>query len=306
MTEAALTLARAVQYAAAIVLFGQFAFAFAVSPEGRLPRHFGRVAAGCALALAASAIAWLALEASNMSGQPLGAAVEEGTWRIVLARTFFGHAWIARAVFFALLCGALLALRRGETPARRAAAAFAALLLLATISCAGHAAGGIGTDRDAHLVVDGVHLVAAGAWVGTLLPFVALLREAALAPAGDGTARAWRAARRFSTLGIACVGALVLTGVVNACYMVHGWDALVDSRYGAELLAKLSLAAVMVVLAVVNRHWLTPRLARGPDPEAALHAIVRNAALEIALGFAIVLIVANLGITEPPMGPMTH
>jgi putative copper resistance protein D len=131
-----------------------------------------------------------------------------------------------------------------------------------------------------------------------------LLRDAVIAPRPEGLVRASIAAERFSTLGIACVGALVLTGVVNATYTIHGWSDLVDTRYGLELVAKIALAGVMVVLALVNRQWLTPRLERGPDGDGALRALILNAGLEIALGFAIVLIVANLGITPPPMGAM--
>jgi putative copper resistance protein D len=303
MTEAALTLARAVQYAAAIVLFGQFAFAWAVSPGRRLPARFGVVAAVCACLLAGSGVAWLALEASSMSGQPIGEAWRAGMWSIVLTRSFFGHAWIARGVLFVLLCAVLVVLKREPGAASRAAGAILALLLLVTIACAGHAAGGIGSDRIVHVLVDALHLAAAGAWVGSLVPFVALLHEASARR--DGIALAAAAARRFSTLGIACVGVLVLTGVVNASYAIHGWSDLVASRYGAELVAKLALVAVMVLLALVNRRWLTPRLAgEGHGADVALHALLRNAGFEIALGFAVVLIVSNLGITMPPMGAM--
>jgi putative copper export protein len=71
-----------------------------------------------------------------------------------------------------------------------------------------------------------------------------------------------------------------------------------------ELLVKLALVAVIVVLAVVNRQRLTPRLAEHSSGAAALRGMMQNAWIEVVLGFAIVAIVGNLGITAPAMRAM--
>jgi len=93
---------------------------------------------------------------------------------------------------------------------------------------------------------------------------------------------------------------LALTGLVNACYLLPGLRSLIDTRYGLELAVKLALFAAIVAIAAVNRLRLTPRLA-AREPQAALRALARNALAEIVLGFAIVAIVGNLGVTMPPM-----
>ena len=302
--QAALTSMRAVQFAAAIVLFGQFAFAYVAPGRGHPRSGFLASAAWAALALALSAIGWLLLEASSMSGQPLQEAIAAGTWRTVLAQTFFGHAFIVRAVLFGIACIALGRLRRGHARAWYAVGTIAALLLLAMLACMGHAAGGSAAERVPHIAADAVHLVAAGAWLGCLLPLVVLLRDAASAQQGGALGFAALAVRRFSALGIASVGALVLTGTVNACYTVHTWDGLVESRYGLELVLKVALFGVMVVLAAVNRQLLVPRIESANAGPAALRKLLRNAQAEVVLGFAIVAIVAQLGITPPPMTGM--
>ena len=86
---------------------------------------------------------------------------------------------------------------------------WAALVLsvaeLAMIAGAGHAIAGTGWTGDLHLVGDGVHLLAAGAWIGGLLP-LALLFAAARRDDGSACALAARdATSRFSLVGILAV-----------------------------------------------------------------------------------------------------
>lgn len=303
--ETALTVVRALHFSAAIVLFGQFAYVYCVSPGRAIPARF-RATAGWSLGIAvATALAWLAIEASTMSGLPLGEALREGTADVVLTRTLFGHTWLVRGALATVVCIALVAMgRRDDTSgSARAVAAIGALLFLATLSCAGHAAAGLGADRFYHVAADALHLLAAGAWLGALVPFVGLLRAIDSKPSDEGLGLASRAAARFSVLGILCVGVLALTGIVNACYAIHRVSDLTSSRYGEELVAKLALVALVVILAAVNRNRHSPRLS-SPDPrlaQRALRSLARNALAEIVLGFAIVAIVANLGVTMPPM-----
>ena len=254
----------------------------------------------------------VAIEAAHMSGEPLSQALDDGTLKVVLASTLFGHTWVVRAVLALVLAVSLVAMRDGGNGARvtpspaqgggrRALAigAVCAALLLVSLSCTGHAAGDAGTKGMAHLCVDGVHLLAAGAWLGALVPLVSLLRE----ESPGSRARAALAVRRFSFLGMACVGALVLSGLTNAMFAMNHVSALVDSRYGRELLVKLALFAAIVALAAVNRVRLTPRLesADAPSASVAQRSLLRNALADVVLGFAIVAIVGNLGITMPPM-----
>jgi copper resistance protein D len=270
---------RAMHFAAAIVLFGQFVYAGAVAPERRAPLPSPRVAVVALVLLLASALAWIALEALAMSGLPLAQALSADTLGIVATQTLFGQVWIARMVLAVALIVVLL-YRRAHV-----AAALLAALVLATIALSGHAVGDKGVDRVVHVCADALHLLAAGAWLGALLPLVAMLGRAS-----DATLAA-QATQRFSTLGIACMASLFLSGIINAYYIVAEPMALLHSGYGRLLLAKIVLFFLVLALASVNRAVLMPRL--------ALRQLRRIAIAECLLGFAVIAIVGKLGITIP-------
>ncbi len=304
--DAALTLVRWAHFAAVIVLFGQFAYAYGVDPDGRLPLRFRATVAWSLGVAVVSAVAWLLLEASHMSGLPMGVAWETGAVRTVLRETHFGNVCLARLAVAIVVASACFAAGEPDRPIPRATGGVGALAILASLAACGHAAAGSGTQGAIRLGADALHLAAAGAWLGSLVPFAAMLAHCT----GDKPCLdfAHRAARRFSGLGIASVAIIVLTGIVNARYTVRTLDALVESRYGIELLAKVAVFAAILVVAALNRWRLTPRLPTTLAGPPALRALRRNTLLEIALGFAIIAIVANLGITMPPLdaGAMHH
>ena len=110
------------------------------------------------------------------------------------------------------------------------------------------------------------------------------------------------AAGRFSTLGILAVGVLLVSGTINAAFLLGGLHSLISTAYGRLLLLKVVLFAAMVSLAGVNRQRLLPRLADhvGPDQGSrTVQQLVRSALAEIAIGFAIILVVGVLGIMAP-------
>ena len=303
-----LAVARAVHFASAMLLFGGLMFVLAVArparrgaggaPSGNADTVYRRLFRIAIWSLAASIVSgaiWLGAEAASMSGLPFVRAIGRETLGLVLGETAFGRLWLLRFALALVLAALLLAIRRSADDKRSSRIAMGALLVaaayLATLAWSGHAGAGQGRDRFIQLASDAVHLLAAGAWLGALPGLVM--------PLGEAWPRevAIRAARRFSILGLASVSALVLTGFVNAWYLVGDIPALLGTDYGWLLLAKLALFAAMVVLAAVNRFDLTPRLAA--DDNRALRSLRRNATLEIAAGAAVVMIVGTLGITIP-------
>jgi len=106
------------------------------------------------------------------------------------------------------------------------------------------------------------------------------------------------AVRRFSWLGIVCVGSLAASALVNTWYDVGTLDALTTTDYGRLVVAKLGLFAAMVGLACLNRFHLTPRLAAA----GTARALQRNTIAEATLGFAAVAAVGFLG----AMAPASH
>jgi putative copper export protein/mono/diheme cytochrome c family protein len=178
------------------------------------------------------------------------------------------------------------------------AAAFAAALVYS-----GHAAATEGWPGSFHRAADGLHLIAASAWLGGLVPLTLLLAAARRQEISLASARA--ATSRFSTLGVISVGTLIATGIVNGWVLAGGVPAWIGTDYGRLLVIKVMLFFAMVAIAAVNRLRLTPRLAdeaaaaSGSAKGEALRALMRNSLIEAALGLAILVIVGALGTTPP-------
>ena len=311
--NALLAIVRFAHLLAAISLFGGFVFVLAVGgPAKRADAHGNalewnrlsrrlRAIGGWSLGIAVvSAAAWFALEAALVGGSPFIDAMSGDVLGRVATETMFGRAWLWRFAIAIALAVVMLYEARSSMVPRRALANVAtalAAIYLATLAWAGHAAAGQGADRLVRIGTDGAHLLAAGAWVGALPGLVMLLWGARRVAAVASIDVAARAARCFSWLGIASVGVLVVSGAVNAWYLVGDIPHLIGTSYGQLLLVKLALFVAMLALAAVNRARLTPRVS-GRD-FVALHKLSRNAAVETIIGIAVVAIVGVLGITVP-------
>jgi putative copper export protein/mono/diheme cytochrome c family protein len=300
--EAFLAAARVVHFAATISLAGVFAFECLVADPAALPERVDRrlvwlAWASLALALV-SAAAWLVAVTSSMSGRPLAAVLSQGLWQLVLTRTRFGEAWLVR-LGLAGVVAVCLALQRRVPTVRWAALVFASPLL-AGIAWSGHGAATPDAPGELHLAADILHLLGAGGWLGTLVPFALLLIELRRAGAADWAARAGSAARRFSMLACVSVAMLLAGGLVNTWFLAGTVPALIGTGYGRLLLAKIALFLATLTIAAVNLLRLTPRLAdAGSRVGRAVLWLQRNALAEAALGVAVLAIVGILGILPP-------
>jgi putative copper resistance protein D len=241
-----------------------------------------------------------------MGDVPWQAVFSEDLVPTVLSGTDFGQDWIAGSILAVMLAAALLAAR----PARayyRPCLVIACILasgLIGTLAWAGHAAAtgdGLGA---VHVVSDILHLVAAGAWVGALLPLALVLGAALVRPDTPSIAIAREVVLRFSTLGIGSVGALLATGVVNTWVIVGSLTGLVSTAYGRLLLFKIALFFAMLSLAAVNRFRLTPLIQHSGHAVAVpkgLRRIQMNAVLEAIIGLLIVAVVSLLGTLSPTL-----
>ncbi len=253
--------------------------------------------------------AWFVLVGEAMSDQGFASFFTDGAASIVLTQTDFGNDWLLRgaiiAAFAALLARESLARETFMLPARRPFGAAALLLLAAafvgSLAWAGHAVGAEGIEGVIHPAADALHLVAAAAWVGTLLPLALVL-----AALGNGEPAATRRiVERYSTLGLFSVAAILASGAINTWYLAGSVAALTDTVYGRLVLGKVALFAGMVAVAAVNRFWLTPRIDIARTAASASSALRRNVAVEIALGVAVLAIVAVLG-RSPPAAHLEH
>jgi copper resistance protein D len=244
-----------------------------------------------------SGAVWLQLQAAAMSGLPLGEAMTREVLLTVLNQTQFGLVTEIRLVL-AVILAVCLAFDR-LAPSRRLALA-SGLGLAATIAWTGHAGSTSDEMGILHLTADVLHLTAAAAWIGGLVSLTGLLTKTRCDPAYAPLTR--EATRRFSTLGVASVGTLLSTGIVNAWILVGSFNAFVATGYGRLLMFKIGLFAVMLAFAAVNRFLLTPRLILSTESGLQLNALrllTRNSLIEIALGLAIYGIVGLLGTLHP-------
>jgi putative copper resistance protein D len=233
-----------------------------------------------------------------MSGLPFGEAMTAQVLWTVLDQTQFGMVAEIRGPL-AIVLAVCLAIRRPWTDWLGFAVA---LGLTAAIAWTGHAGSTLGAIGDLHVTADALHLVAAAAWIGGLVPLVLLLAAVRRHPTVAWTSQARDVTRRFSTLGTVSVATLMASGIVNAWILVGSVHGLLVTEYGRLLMLKLGVFAIMLVFAAMNRFWLTPRLALSAASGMqldALRQLTRNSAIEIGLGLAIFAIVGMLGTLHP-------
>ncbi|MEO8226482.1 MAG: copper resistance protein CopC [Gemmatimonadota bacterium] len=301
--------ARWLMYAALMALVGVAAFRFAVLGRAQRARPLANgleysaarraarlgLIAGLLL-LGSLALRLVAQRASMAQANGPGPAL----WDVILTRTTWGHAWLVQlggAIGVALLCvGLARSNRDGESP-RLAWVAFAVLVigLSLTPAFSGHA---IASGRLTVLAVaaDGVHVLAAGAWVGTLLAMlVAGLPSAYELESGIRADAMARIVAAFSPIALASAATLLVTGLFAAWLHIGSFAALWQSGYGRTLLIKLAVLAGVVATGAFNWKWVQPGLAHaGPRGERAAASLRISGRVELAVGALVVLVTAIL------------
>ncbi len=173
-------------------------------------------------------------------------------------------------------------------------------VLLASLAGVGHTQVHEGVTAIVHVTADAVHLLAAGAWLGGLLPpgMVVVSSRAKQLSNDDAVL----VLSRFSGMAYLAVAALVASGLINGWFLVGSLSALIGTTYGELLLLKLGLFGLMLCLAASNRFWLVPALAKAAtisQSDLALARLRRNILAEQILGVLVVGIVSLLGTLSP-------
>ncbi len=278
----ALAVARGVHDAGVLSAFG--CLLAGLAGIGRLAART-RLLIGSVVVAVAAAPVCVVLQAGEMAGAD-GLA---GAWAaapIVVFDTGFGHAMLLRLAMLVLVAvlGVWGRVARGLA------------LLAAAVACAaqvhmGHAAA---PETPWQAPAAALHMLAAGAWLGGLLPLVTRVDLAA--------------ARRFSPLGVLAVAVLAVTALAQAWVLTGGLPGLLGTGYGQTLLVKALLFAVLLGFAAYHRLVLTPALA-GVDPAGAARRMRRSVAAEAGVGFATIFAAAWLsslapGEHEQPVWPL--
>lgn len=294
----ALVLARGFAVAFLLSVSGTLAFRAIVMPralermpmetvaaiEGGLRRWLHLSAAGAVLGL----LAWLITVTGGMAAPQTLKEWPGDIWA-VLSATSFGHVLLVQ---LALLAMAVLVLgRHPDTRSWRIALMPGAMAAMAEV---GHLhAYAMASSVSMLEISELLHLWAAGAWLGGLLP---LLLVVLMAP----PASAALAARSFSPVGKLCVALLAGTALVQGVVLVGSVDAWWHTAYGWVASLKLCLFGILVGFALLNRYRLAPDL-QGPDAQGARRRLLLSLALETGFGVFIVLAASLLAQLRPGM-----
>jgi copper resistance protein D len=287
----ALALCRFAHFLAAMLTFGSGAYLWLYAPERltiALSPAVRRLALVGSVVALLSAILWLALESASMADD-WSAALDPGAIDGVLADTAFGHAWIVHLVLAATLVAVVVFGPR----ARWAATAVASGAVLASLGFVGHAAMQTGAEGILHRLNHAVHLIAAAAWIGALVPFVMCLGAY---ERGDLRREAVKAMTSFSFWGHFIVATIVVTGAVNIALTSGRLPFPPDTPYRGLLDAKIVVVVVMIVLAIVNRYALVPRLKATAGALPTMRALTLG---NIALGTVVVALVSVFALLDP-------
>ena len=231
----------------------------------------GSIAIGATL-LVAHLIAWLGhvSPSGRMSGDFLGLMSESTIGRVELLRTVL-----------AILTLWAVALARHD---RLALVLGAACLVVS--GAIGHPAA---IDPYWTIPAKMVHLLAAAAWIGGLVWLVWLAR------CDDAACRL--EARRVSSVALASVIAIFLSGLLQTVFFLDTPGDLIGSGYGRLVLAKMAGFAILVALGAYNRFGLLPQLGAAGETGR----LSRSVQQEIAIVTVVILIGGFLAYMPTPM-----
>ena len=266
---------------------GAPAFAHARAATLRLIRIAAPVAA-------VSGVAWLAGTIAYATGG-LASLGDPAMLHVFFFETPFGGPALLRlALLGSLSAVAVVSMR---PTALAAACVVIGAALLVSQAWLGHAAEGGDTAYGAAMIATyAVHVVATAFWVGGLPPLAF-----AVAGAQHGSAPLHELLRRYSTAATVAVVLILASGAANTAFHDGGSLATLRSTtYGAVLLTKVSLVAIMLVLAAVNRFVLMPRLRAAPDGGTTLRRLRLSLGLDLLAAVLVLGAAAVLGITPPP------
>lgn len=297
-------------YAALLVVIGVVAFRFVVlgflNPD-TIP-GFADDAARRAATLgvfAASALFVACLGRLLAQSLALGAANLAESQQVggLLFGTTWGRGWLAQLSASAVAIVAMRSARRSTVRGLGPAwtiAGLTALVLAFTPAFASHAAS-VPERASLAILADGLHVVGAAGWLGSL--FVVLAAGIPAAMAVSATHRGAAIVRLFNAFSPAAIAFAALvgaTGLFAAWLHVGAVSALWATSYGRLLAAKLAILSIAVLTGAFN--WLRVKPSLGDA--ASTGRVRRSAAVEVGIGVLVILVTAVLVATPTPMDEM--
>lgn len=269
----------------------------------------GCIAAGF---LAVTLVLRLAAQGYAMHGT--AAASSPALMIPMLGKTMWGWGWLLELVGVALVAFGFLGARtarggidgRPDTPALGhwhlwwRLAGLGAVLLAFSPSLSSHASSSPKL-RSLAMLADGLHVLGASSWLGTLA--VVLLAGVSVAssrksPLSGEFVRDMINA--FSPVALVSAGIATTTGVFAAWLHVGTVPNLWGSRYGLLLLAKLTILGIVSITGFYNWRFVKPRLGTAD----ATKLLRRSARVEVAVAI-LVLLVTSVLVASPTSMDMT-
>jgi copper transport protein len=262
-----------------------------------------------------SGVLGIVLQGATASGATFWSALDPNVVREVLG-TRFGTVWGLRVLAWLVLGGVLLVgagtravavlrpaavgatgVAPAPAPSRGVLAALAVPVgfLLISPALAGHAT--TLHPVAALLPLDVVHVTAMSVWIGGLVMLLFVVPGATRRLEPPDRSRLLAAVLvRFSPMALACVAALLVTGVTQAVIDMGGLSHLFDTPFGRAVVIKFVLLMALIALGAVNRQRVVPSLRRlaadGDAPGGAGRLLRRTLRAEV------VLLVVVLGVTS--------
>ena len=237
------------------------------------------------------------------------AAFDIQSIKLVLFSTRFGAVWatqecLALLLFLTLYSKATLLEKLGHR---------AFLTLAITISCIflfagvfkGHAAGL--EPAWPGLLGHGVHLLAAGSWLGALPALYFLICHSNTQDTHSATPQhTAQLLSRFSKLASTMVGFILLSGVLIGYLQINRWGELFATTYGQYLLIKVVLFLIMLLIAFVIRQHYLPQLTTSKPSLLIKQVISKWVIFETAIGLVLLGFANAIKNTTPAAVSYTH
>jgi putative copper resistance protein D len=247
---------------------------------GRQARTLLLIALGAGLVILAQALS-VTLQLGTLILE-LGTTVREA-----FVTSYFRASAVKVLIALAVMVDAL-ALRRRAWRGGWPVLAGLGVLLAAGAAWTSHAAARL-EHRAPLLVLDALHQLAAGVWIGGLLHLIVVA-----SPDRDRRLPG-PLLRRVSSLSLAAVLVLCLSGVGLALYYIDSWQALLGTGYGLMVATKVAMLGGLALLGAMNFFAV-----RGLSTASETTHVRLRRFVEVELGAGLIVFFAAASLTSLP------
>jgi len=297
---------RWLQFTAMLVLTGAIAFHLFVlgflrkkkRPDSPmlLPASERAARVGRYAAMLLGAVVVIRLLAQSYAMHAPGTGFAPAQMLSMIGVTTWGWGWLLQALATVI---AITGFSLARTKPRKGwtIATVGAVLGAFSPALSGHAASAP-TLRPLAILADGLHIIGASGWLGSLL--ILLIAGIPAAMALDKHERGPAVAdlvNAFSPTALAFAGLTAASGVFAAWLHLGAIPALWQTQYGKTLLVKLAILGIVTATGAYNFLYVKPRMGK----LEGITSIKRSAMIEVGVAAVVLLVTAILVATPPAM-----